>query len=167
MTQLTLELDQNSEGYQKLLALAQVNPAQSLPVIGEMLVKRTRKSFDDTRSPWGQSWAPLSPVTLARRRSGGGRPLQDTRVMYNSISWQSAGNLAIAIGSSDGIKARVHQFGNPNNKFFGKGRAPIPARPFLPITTTGVDIPDSWRDEIIKELRSLFERPRDSAGRFL
>ena len=167
MTQLKLELNEQSEGYQKLLALAQINPAVALPNIGEALVNRTRRSFGTATSPYGERWQPLKPITLQRRRGGGGRPLQDTRVLYNSISWQSAGNLAIAVGSSDGVKARVHQFGNPNNRFFGRGRAPIPARPFLPIQPSGVNIPQPWQNDIIKELRSLFDRPRDKAGRFL
>lgn len=31
--------------------------------------------------------------------------------------------------------AAVHQFGNPFNKAWGRGRAPIPARPYLPLRT--------------------------------
>lgn len=49
----------------------------------------------------------------------------------------------------------VQQFGNPTNRMFGRGRAPIPARPFLPATMKGgkpvTDIPP----EVLEEAKRI------------
>lgn len=44
----------------------------------------------------------------------------------------------------------LHQFGNPNNKVFGNGKGPIPARQFLPITKDG-----KWTQKFEKKLEQI------------
>jgi len=88
----------------------------------------------------GPGWAPLSPVTLRRRRKGSSAILQDTGRLRNSIVSRGAGSLfslqptSMEVGSNL-VYAATQQFGRPDNRFYNtpKGRpAPIPARPFLP-----------------------------------
>lgn len=96
-------------------------------------------SFDSQSSPGGAPWAPLKATTIARRRKGGGsgspRALVDTGRLRQSITGQ-AGATGFRFGSNVAY-AGAQQLGNPNNRFFGRARAPIPARPFMPIEKQG------------------------------
>lgn len=152
-----LDLRNEEQVSRRLRQLANVDPEQAMPVIGETLVDLTKASFRNARDPYGTPWKPLSPTTMAMRRQGASaKPLQDTRRLYNSISAQRV-NDGVAVGTNV-VYAKVHQFGNDQNRFFGGPLAPIPARPFLPWkrNATKPELPDDWMNEVVATLEELY-----------
>jgi phage virion morphogenesis protein len=133
--------------------------SKPLDRIGFAVSQRVAATFQDQADAFGQDWAPLSPVTLAlrrsRRRAGGEQILRDTGALANSISHQVVGSQAVEIGpgpSTDDYAA-THQFGRADNRMFGKSPAPIPARPFLPARGKTAELPDDWADEVLAVVR--------------
>lgn len=120
-------------------------------------------SFQNSRSPDDSAWATHSDVTLmlrARRAAGPNRTRSGrvrawtrqrseraARAVFNAKPLIDRGRLRASIRSTSTrsslkfgtnvIYAGPQQFGNPNNRLFNKRRAPIPARPFLPIEGEG------------------------------
>lgn len=120
--------------------------------VAEDITERVRLGFTDGRDPWGGAWAPLSPVTLARRRGGGvgAQPLLDRGLLRNSISSRTDETSA-AVGTTD-VRAPTHQFGARRGAYRQRPTVPwgdIPARPFFPIRPDGtVDLPPEWAADI-------------------
>lgn len=124
-------------------------PKKAFDAIGTLLASRIRSNIAEGHDYTGAPFVPLSPVTLALRRKGGegAKPLHDTGRLMNSITHQA---------DSDGVDvftdveyAAAQQFGNPNNRMFGKAPAPIPARRFFMIDEAGqADIQQAEIDEI-------------------
>ncbi len=79
--------------------------------------------FTTSTAPNGSEWQPLKPETVERK--GSDKPLIDTGILRNSINSQAT-RRTIRFGTNVPY-ARTHQF----------GRGAIPARPFLPIDTSG------------------------------
>lgn len=129
-------------------------PVEATAKVAHVIAERSRLTFHDQADPWGNPWAALSPATLAKRR-GGGRGgvsiLRDTGQLLASLTDGVAGDEAVVhIGFSD-RPATIHQFGGQA----GRGRkVNIPARPMLPIRGNTVDLPPSWRDEVIEVLNA-------------
>ena len=99
-------------------------------------------SFDSQQTPWGAKWRKLQPSTQRWRKYRGyaqGPLLNASGNLRSSIKPQS-GRADFAIEATSDY-ASIHQDGNPQNKMYGRGRAPIPARPFLPIQRGRVRIP--------------------------
>lgn len=119
--------------------VADMQPA--LREIGETLKANIQMGFRDGADPWGRSWDPL------RHRQG--QPLRDTGQLMNSISWRLSGRQGVQIGPSDNAgKSRMHQFGGiSRGAFYG---ARIPARPYLPIRDSHVDLPQAWAVEVLE-----------------
>lgn len=90
------------------------------------------QAFQNETSPTGRPWAPLSSTTI-RRHGRSGKKLQRTGRLKNSIRVKVEGN-TLSVEARNPY-AGTHQWGAPFNKAWGRGRAPIPARPFFPITT--------------------------------
>jgi phage virion morphogenesis protein len=154
---IDIDVRNDSGVKRRLRQLANADPEQAMPVIGETLVDLTKATFRAERSPYGQPWKPLSPATMAMRRQGSSsRILQNTRRLYNSISAQPV-NDGISVGTNV-VYARAQQFGNPDNRFYGGARAPIPARPFLPWKpgASKPELPTDWMDEVISVLSALY-----------
>jgi phage gpG-like protein len=141
----------------KLRKLAQTNPADALPVIGESMVSKVQETFETATDPYGTPWKPLSPMTLSFRGAGA-RTLQDNRILRNSINYQVRDNKAVAIGTKT-LYARVHQFGNPQHRVFGGPVSPLPARPFLPWRSpnSAPELPKGWIVEAVNALEALYE----------
>jgi phage virion morphogenesis protein len=115
--------------------------------IGDLMLNRTRKRFEDSVAPDGTPWKKLSEATLigrAKRVSGGhltdrrfnqerrwtkkaamayafAKPLIDRGALMGTLNYQ-AGKTQVRIGTPL-IYGATHQFGNPQKN--------IPARPFL------------------------------------
>lgn len=135
------------------------NNPQVLPVIGRKVTTLIQLGFRNSASPWGHPWQPLNGQTTRR-----GKPLQDSGRLRNSISWQVHGD-TVAIGTNVD-HARVHQFGavikpvtarmlrwvGPRGPIYAK-EVIIPARPFMPITDTGVSLPPAWHAQIVEAIR--------------
>lgn len=119
----------------KLSELAERLGDLSVPLsdIGEHLLLATDTRFKQQVAPDGSPWAPLSPVTLAKKQ--GDRILRDSGILQDTTRYQvSGGELAVGTDRSYGA---VHQFGQPRGAS-GKTRrgtpipwGDIPARPFL------------------------------------
>lgn len=87
------------------------NPKPMFREIGAALVDSTKLRFKDSTAPSGQAWAPLSALTISRRRGGGkgAKPLLDTGRLRNSIT-MLAGNDFVEVGTNVRYAA-IHQFG--------------------------------------------------------
>jgi phage gpG-like protein len=75
--------------------------------------------------------------TISPRRIGG-RPLNDTTRLRRSFTTRT--NPRGFTFGSNVVYAAAQNFGNPANRVFGKASGPIPARPFLPVTPSGLDL---------------------------
>lgn len=152
-------------------AWAQVlsDPSPALRAVGEVMREDIEQRFQTETDPWGMAWAPLSPVTVMFRARDGqlGKILQRTRNLANS-AFSSVDDarkrITVALGAP---YARVHQFGNPNNRLFGKTPAPIPARPILPLRGRRLDFPAALRVELVETfkdaIRLALRRARGAA----
>lgn len=145
----------------KQLGMNAERPTEFLNLAGEVIIRETMDAFKFERDPnTGQAWKDLADATKANRRKGkamtrgrarnvryaratgrrnrageatyrGHKVLQDTGKFRGSVTRQtSTFPPAVAVGSNF-IGARVHQFGNPNHKAWGRKPSPLPARPWL------------------------------------
>ncbi len=113
-------------------------PMRAVALTLDQLVRNT---FRDQTDPFGRPWEKHRPSTLRDRERRGQASRQiliDSGALYGSIGHESGADSATVFAGTE--YAEVHQFGNPNNKAWGRGSAPIPARPFLPTD----DLPDAW-----------------------
>lgn len=120
------------------LAAAVARPRPALQQVGEYLDLATRYRFDTQTGPDGQSWEPLSEVTIARRRKRGRKSsaiLVDSGNLRDLLRYLVS-DTSLVFGS-DRPYAGVQQFGARQGQF-GKSRrggpipwGNIPARPFL------------------------------------
>lgn len=120
----------------RLLAAGE-NPRPILDTIGVTMANRVRLTFRNKVNPYGIPWRPLKPRRgkAARKRGANPQPLQDTRVLFNSIRYRVAGR-AVIIGT--GVRyGKYHQFGTTTKS----GRTHIPARKFLPDAV----LPTKWQ----------------------
>lgn len=127
----------------------------AMRAIGHFLAESARLRFRDSTAPDGRRWAPLSPVTIARRRKGSSTPLLDTGRLRNSITFR-ADRRSADIGTNV-IYAAVQQLGARKGAFGRTRRGSpipwgnIPARPYL-----GVSADD--RRDIVGLLRDVIQR---------
>lgn len=150
----TIRLD-DAELRRALRALARHldDPAPALAEIGEVLLRSTRARFAAGRDPRGRPWAPLSPVTIARK--GHARPLIGDSGALRLIRYRLAGRHSVEVGTG-AVYGATHQFGARRGRF-GRTRrgAPIPwgdipARPFLGLS-------DADRRDVLAILREFLE----------
>ena len=77
--------------------------------------------------------------------------------MYASIANGATMDTAQVSMGGEGMFPDVHQFGNPNNKAWGRGRAPIPARPMFPIRGGMGDAPPTWWEAVAAPIVEAIE----------
>lgn len=158
MTAFTIDFDAD-DAQRRLgeMLRAAADPADALDAIGFDISQRVDLTFGAQQDPWNRAWAPLSPVTLALRRKGGkgAQILRDTGRLGDSITHNVVGD-EVRVGSNVQY-ARAQQLGNPANKMFGKGSAPIPARPFLPIRDGRAELPPDWARAALDILGGLLK----------
>lgn len=163
-----------------IAALTQVrgridNVSPVLKAIGEDVVERTKERFATATGPDGKRWAANAESTIINylhKRGGfssktgkitakgqklaiGKRPLQGetgdlARQIVASTRDFGAMGTTLTVGSTM-IYAAMQQFGGTKAKF-PKLWGDIPARPFLPITSTGELYPGE-ADKIISRLQ--------------
>lgn len=108
----------------------------ALEVVASDLELMVSDAFENEASPTGKAWTPLSPVTVKLRpKRKGGQILSDRGLLQRSVKSRVT-DFSALIGTNNKY-AKAQQFGNPDNKIFGKYDAPIPARPFLPVDKNG------------------------------
>jgi phage gpG-like protein len=127
------------------------NMLPAMKAIGGSVKGKVKLCFTDTETPYGNRWKELSEVTKAKRRNRSMKPLNDTGVLKNSITY-NASQFEVQIGTKEkyGI---THQQGAAKGQY-GHTRkgGPIPwgdiaARPFLPTQSGG--LPPAWQTEIL------------------
>lgn len=157
MTALSFEIDDaQAQAMLTRLIRSATDMRPALDRIGNALAEMARQRFDAGADPWGSPWAPLSPVTIARRRQGSAVPLRDTGTLVSTVMHAtSATDVAVTVGRTD-RPATVHQFGNPNNRMFGGPLAPIPARPFLPIREGRVDLEGTEERDVLLDVLDAY-----------
>lgn len=141
--------------------------------IGELLVERAKQRFATSTAPDGTRWQPNAPATIlsyleryggTRRKDGGlskrgasraagKKPLiGETKQLMGTLYYQ-AGRDAVTVGSPMAYAA-IHQFGGQA----GRGRrVTIPARPFLPVTSSGQWLGEADRAAVLDILREALE----------
>jgi phage virion morphogenesis protein len=127
--------------------------------ISEALEEEANAAITNQKSnTTGRSFKPLTPYTQERYNKGPKDALK---------SKSSQDRIVVVRSKARGIEIAtnlaydyIHQYGNPDNKLFGKHDAPIPARQFLPIKKDGT-FTESFRrkiNQIVEEwLEEQFE----------
>lgn len=130
--------------------------------IGDDIKAEVDNAFRSGQSPYGEPWAPLSPVTIARRRKNSSVPLRDTGRLANSISVFADAH-SVTVGTNVEY-ASTHQFGARRGEF-GKTRrgnpipwGSIPARPFMPLD----GLPPSLESEVLDTISHHLSRALDA-----
>lgn len=106
--------------------------------IGRALGNLTEDAFQAE----GPGWPQLRPATVKRR--GSAHPILQVSAGGLASSITHGGDATSAWVGASKVYAAVHQFGNPANKMYnrpGGHPAPIPPRPYLPITADGDLLP--------------------------
>jgi phage virion morphogenesis protein len=158
MTTITVEINDRAvvDALNAILERGQ-NIRPALTEIGQTIASEIKLGFRSSSDPWGNPWQRLADTTLERRRkgprgTGSPMPLRDTGVLMNSLQYQVTDN-SVAIGPADNAgKARMHQFGGISRGMFRGAR--IPARPYLPIRSGAVDLPQPWGEEVLRILNN-------------
>lgn len=160
-TKLAIDL-QGAPAVQRFLADAAArvrNMRPLLDAIGATLADNARLTFRDQADPWGRTWAPLSPVTVARRRGSGAKALLDTGRLRNSITHKADAD-TVTVGTNVRY-APTHQFGARKGQYRARPPIPwgnVPARAFLPIRGRQVDLPLEWRREVVGTMAAYILR---------
>jgi phage virion morphogenesis protein len=94
-------------------------------VIAEDIKTLIDDSFDKSRSPDGQAFAPLKPATVKKRRGGSSKPLVDTARLRNSI---------VVTGSKKSVKFGTNV---PYAGFHQLGTSRVEPRPYMPVEASG------------------------------
>lgn len=103
--------------------------------IGAYLLRAERARFAAQTDPQGRPWAPLSPVTVARKRKNKGLKLVLDGYLKDTMRYQITPT-SIEFGT-DRKYGATHQFGARKGEFGATRRGgpipwgDIPARPFL------------------------------------
>jgi phage virion morphogenesis protein len=122
--------------------------------IGESIQEMVDLSFTTQQSPEGSPWAPLTALTLSRRRDGGiggVSILRDTGLLAGSYMINRLTRKDLEVGTKD-IRAGTHQYGAAKGAYGRTSRGGpipwgnIPARPMLPAK----DNP-----ELLKDIRRI------------
>lgn len=145
MSSISVRLEGDTEELlERLNDIAHIDKAGLMNAIAEGLRTSTVERFGEEESPEGRKWE-----ASIRARSEGGKTLQDTNVLMNSIR-SEADSTGASIGTNT-VYAATHQFGDTrtirakNGKYlhFRIGErwvnvpavtVEIPARPFLGVS---------------------------------
>lgn len=154
----TIEIDDRevTAALNRLLkATSDMSPV--LAAIGEGIVERTKQRFGAGAGPDGIPWAPNSPVTLSRKKSGKGPLHGESGDLARQFHYIVSGN-TLTVGSSM-VYAAMQQFGGTRAQFPNLW-GDIPARPFLPARSDGTLYPDE-QASILDELNAYFQQVID------
>lgn len=132
-------------------------------VAADRLKDLIRSTFEEQRDPWGRAWQQLNTSTVdirTRRGNASTEILLDSYTLYGSIDAQATDEYGEVEFDGTDDYAWVQQFGNPVNKVFGGASAPIPARPFLPLTGASqrLSMPDAWARSLTAPLEESLRK---------
>ena len=145
MIEITLDIRVVDEALRNLINhIDDMTPA--MRAIGEHIASEIDLTFRDGKDPYGNPWAPLSAVTIAKRRNRSNKPLNDTGALKASIT-SNATPHSVKIGTNKEY-APTHQFGAKKGQYARNVPwGDVPARVFLPTSEQG--LPDNWEREIL------------------
>ena len=135
---------ESSEGNLDTWAAALAAPEDAVRAVGEVVEAHVAERIASRTSPWGDAWAPQSPATIEINRRRGRRDDSLSRTRFVQVL---DGGKRVVVGFTARF-ARAFHGGAPNNKAFGRGSAPIPARPVLPLRGRTHDLPPTLREEV-------------------
>lgn len=125
--------------------LADLDMAEALGGIGETLLNNTRDRLEAGVDVDGNPFAPLSPVTIKRKKKNKDKILIESGDLSRELAYQLVnGGTGLEFGS-DRKYAAVHQFGAKQGAFGRTKRngpipwGNIPARPFIGLTAQDED----------------------------
>ncbi len=99
-----------------------------LSEVGNAAKNESTRSFEAQGSPFGETWKPLSPVTL-KKKKGTLKLVESGHLKRSLRSNISTSEKRVSVGSNLEYAA-IHQFGGKAGR---NHKVSIPARPFLPI----------------------------------
>ena len=145
MIEVKIDSQSVTEALRRLAASA-ADPEPALKMIGERMVRSTKKRFKTSTAPDGAKWLPNKPSTLKRKK--GNKPLIGaTHSLATQISY--AVSLDTLKVGSPMIYAATQQFGASRGQF-GKNKrnhpipwGDIPARPFLGVSKEDEEMIDN------------------------
>ncbi|KUJ73922.1 hypothetical protein AVO42_00430 [Thiomicrospira sp. XS5] len=157
-----IKIEVDDKAVTKALAnLAGMDLAEALKGIGETLIDNTRDRLEDGVDVNGKAFAPLSPVTIARKKRNKDKILIGRGDLHRELAYQLVnGGTGLEFGS-DRKYAAVHQFGAKQGAFGrSKRNGPIPwgnipARPFIGLAQQD-------EDEILDNLTHFIEKQLDA-----
>ena len=135
------------------------DPGPALDAVANSIAEDSRQNFDEQSDPWGNSWKKLAPATKRARRGDGGdaQILQDDGHLLSSIEGHATSDGEAVVGAGSGpsaVYAAIHQFGGKAGR---NHAATIPARPYLPVTKDGVDLPASQEKTLMDVIQQHLE----------
>ncbi len=120
--------DLNKEIDKHIKKIAKIEVA--LKRVAVQIENMIKESFSKKRTPEGKAWAPWSATTIKKSGTKGSLLVRSGALRSGIKVIVRQGELLI---TTDVKYANVQQFGNKFNKAWGRGKAPIPARKFIPI----------------------------------
>lgn len=119
----------------------------------KVIQEEIKKSFNEKKSFEGIGWAPPKEST---KKLGFKEQLNKTGKLKKSI--QNGKRIQNGFEFKSDLKyASVQQFGNKNNKIFGKANAPIPARPFIPVNKAN-EVSEKTTKEVVKLINKRIQK---------
>ncbi len=106
--------------------------SELLGEVGNATKNITTRAFENQKSPFNESWKPLRPATL-RRKKGSLKLVESGHLKRSIQSHSNLGQKSVSVGTNLEYGA-IHQFGGQAGR---NHKAQIPARPFLPVNAKG------------------------------
>lgn len=137
-----------------LLALEKelADSKERMEIAGDIIIEETEKAFSSRTSSDGKPWKKLSEVTLERKAAGYDK---SKGKLQKQLTKGKLKTKAFDIGSKLAYSS-AQQFGNPFQKAFGRGKAPLPARPMLPLANVDEVLP-AIQEKIVEALDARLE----------
>lgn len=113
-------------------------------------------TFDQEMTPWGSRWKKLKPSTLRwrRQKSYAMSPILKASGWLRASIKPQSGRAGFVV-EAGAHYADIQQDGNAGNKMYGRSRAPIPARPFMPVKRGTVNLPQPWWDQVLEPFNNI------------
>ena len=123
-THITIDASSFSPLLRRVQAMGQFDASTLLPRLGEYLLRSTQDRFKTQTDPDGTPWAQLAPHTKKRKKYNPQKILTLRGTLRSQMRYQVLDKHSVQVGSALPYAA-THQF----------GRGPIPARPFVGLST--------------------------------
>lgn len=153
-----MKLDVKEDVVVTLLALRREleDSKRRMDRVNEIVSEQIQASFKDKSSPEGGRWPNPSDTSVELGSAGN---LKKSGKLFKDFRKGKRKQRGVEFRSSLPYASAQH-FGNPKNKMFGKYDAPLPARPYLPIDTSG-RVYESTQERITESLDEMLQEAID------